>query len=117
MSSTKRKRPNQSSKRKSCQKAPSNIKRRLHGGSEVFPASIDDDIGSALSLAFAIELMGLGLESLCDDYSNAIIDVTRALIEHLNAAKAASRSLREESREAQRAMPPASISSNIGADI
>ena len=116
MSPTRPERPNQPLKRKSFLKVPRNAKRRPLGASEEFSASIDDDIGSALSLAFAIELMGFGLESLGDDYSNALINVTRSLIEHLNAAKAACRSLRDDSRKARRGMSPVSTSSEIGAD-
>jgi len=62
-------------------------------------SSLDDEIGSALSLAFAIELMGFGWESFGDDYSKALLNVSRLLIEHLNAAKEACRALREEHRK------------------
>ena len=63
--------------------------------------SIDDEIGSALALAFAIELMGFGFDSLGDDYSKALITVTQSLIEHLSNAKASCGAMREEVRKAR----------------
>ena len=95
MSPTRRGRANQSLKRKPSRKSSHNARPEAHATSKGL-AKIDDDIGSALSLAFAIELMGFGQEKLGDDYSKALIAVTQSLIGHLNAAKAACRSVRSE---------------------
>lgn len=99
MSPTRRGRANQSSKRRPSRKSSQNARPEAHATSGRL-AKIDDDIGSALSLAFAIELMGFGQEKLGDDYSKALIAVTQSLIGHLNAAKAACRSVRGEKHPA-----------------
>lgn len=97
MSPIRRKQANQPSRRNPFPKQPRNSKQETRAASlKALPASIDDDLGSALSLALAIELMGFGLGSLGDDYSKALIAVTHLLIGHLNAAKAACRSMWSE---------------------
>ena len=73
-------------------------------------SSVDDDLGTALALAFSIELMGFGWESFGDDYSKGILTVTRLLIEHLSRAKATYSALREQERKGQTAEPSATTS-------
>ena len=94
-------RTNQPPKRQSSKERRRNAKNRLPAPSPMHSSSIDDEIGSALALAFAIELMGFGLGNLGDDYSNALITVTQSLIEHLNTAKASCSAMREEVRKAR----------------
>ena len=52
-------------------------------------ADIDDALGSARAFAMALELMGLGMRTLEDDYSGALVTVTESVLKHLDSAKAA----------------------------
>ena len=52
-------------------------------------AEIDDALGSARAFAMALELMGLGMRTLEDDYSGALVTVTESVLKHLDSAKAA----------------------------
>ena len=101
MPPSRRERANQPPKRQSFKKRPNDSKDRPPPPSLKHSSSIDDEIGSAIALAFAIELMGFGLGSLGDDYSKALITVTQQLIEHLNNAKASCGAMREEVRKAR----------------
>jgi hypothetical protein len=49
-------------------------------------AEIDDALGSARAFAMALELMGLGMRALEDDYDRALITVTEAVLKHLDCA-------------------------------
>jgi hypothetical protein len=55
----------------------------------VLVAEIDDALGAARAFAMALELMGLGMRTLEDDYSGAIVTVTEAVLRHLDSAKVA----------------------------
>jgi hypothetical protein len=52
-------------------------------------AEIDDALGSARAFAMALELMGLGMRTLEDDYSGALVTVTEAVLRHLDSARGA----------------------------
>jgi hypothetical protein len=54
-----------------------------------FVAEIDDALGSAKAFGRALELMGLGMRALEDDYSGALITVTESVLRHLESAKTA----------------------------
>jgi hypothetical protein len=56
-------------------------------------ADIDDALGSARAFAMALELMGLGMRALEDDYSSALVTVTESVLKHLDSAKAACASI------------------------
>lgn len=102
-----REQTNQPPKRQSSKERPSDAKDVPPAAPQKHSSSIDDEIGSAIALAFAIELMGFGLDSLGDDYSKALITVTQQLIEHLNNAKASCSAIREEVRKARAGAAPA----------
>ena len=102
-----REQANQPPKRQSSKERPSDAKDVPPAAPLKHSSSIDDEIGSAIALAFAIELMGFGLDSLGDDYSKALITVTQQLIEHLNNAKASCSAMREEVRKARAGTAPA----------
>jgi hypothetical protein len=97
---------NQPPKRQSSKERSSDAKDVPPAAPQKHSSSIDDEIGSAIALAFAIELMGFGLDSLGDDYSKALITVTQQLIEHLNNAKASCSAMREEVRKARAGTAP-----------
>jgi len=107
MPPSRREQTNQPPKRQSSKERHSDAKDVPHDASLKHSSSIDDEIGSAIALAFAIELMGFGLDSLGDDYSKALITVTQQLIEHLNNAKASCSAMREEVRKARAGTVPA----------
>lgn len=117
MAPSRRERANQAPKRQSSEEGRHNAKHRPPAPSLRHSSSIDDEIGSALALAFTIELMGFGLGSLGDDYSNALITVTKSLIEHLNNAKASCSAMREEMRKARAGTAPATGESRSREDI
>jgi hypothetical protein len=102
-----REQTNQPPKRQSSEERPCDAKDVPPAAPLKYSSSIDDEIGSAIALAFAIELMGFGLDSLGDDYSKALITVTQQLIEHLNNAKASCSAMREEVRKARAGTTPA----------
>ena len=52
-------------------------------------AEIEDALGSAKAFAMALELMGLGMRALEDDYSSALITVTESVLRHLASAREA----------------------------
>jgi len=52
-------------------------------------ADIEDALGSARAFGRALELMGLGMRALEDDYSGALITVTESVLRHLDSAKTA----------------------------
>jgi hypothetical protein len=52
-------------------------------------SEIEDALGSAKAFGRALELMGLGMRALEDDYSGALITVTSSVLKHLESAKAA----------------------------
>ena len=101
-----REQTNQPPKRQSSKERPGDAKDVPPAASLKHSSSIDDEIGSAIALAFAIELMGFGLDSLGDDYSKALITVTQQLIEHLNNAKASCSAMRENVRKARAGTAP-----------
>jgi len=107
MPPSRRERANQPPKHQSSKERPRDAKDVPPAASLKHSSSIDDEIGSAIALAFAIELMGFGLDSLGDDYSKALITVTQQLIEHLNNAKASCSAMREEVRKARAGTAPA----------
>jgi len=73
--------PKQSKRSKKSNQRPDNI--------AALVAEIDDALGSAKAFGRALELMGLGMRALEDDYSSALITVTEAVLRHLESAKAA----------------------------
>lgn len=107
MPPVKREGPNQRRKNRSPAKtrsdreAPGN-----HSTSTNLSSSIDDDLGTALALAFSIELMGFGWGTFGDDYSKSLITVTRLLIDHLNRARSTCDAMREQAREAREGGAP-----------
>ena len=107
MPPSRREQTNQPPKSRSSKEVPPDAKDVPPTPSLKHSSSIDDEIGSAIALAFAIELMGFGLGSLGDDYSKALITVTQQLIEHLNNAKASCSAMREEVRKARAGTAPA----------
>jgi hypothetical protein len=52
-------------------------------------AEIEDALGSARAFAMALELKGLGLRALEDDYSGALVTVTEAVLRHIESARGA----------------------------
>jgi hypothetical protein len=52
-------------------------------------AEIEDALGSAKTFGRALELMGLGMRALGDDYRGALITVTEAVLGHIESARAA----------------------------
>lgn len=90
MAPVRREGPNQHETRVSQAKSPAgSSKTALPPAAVRLAASIEDDLGGAIALAFSIELMGFGLSTLGDDYSRALITVTQSLIERLGRAKSA----------------------------
>ena len=51
-------------------------------------AEIEDALGAAKTFGRSLELMGLGLRAIEDDYSGALVAVTVAVLGHLDNAKA-----------------------------
>ena len=108
MPPVKREQANQHRKRSSPAKARrARAKLDFHTAPARLSSSIDDELGTALALAFSIELMGFGWESFGDDYSKALLTITRLLIEHLGRAKSAYSAMREQERkDSQSGTPP-----------
>lgn len=102
MPPVKREQPNQrrksrpSTRRRSGRETPGN-----HTTSLNLSSAIEDDLGTAIALAYSIELMGFGWGTFGDDYSKSLITVTRLLIDQLNQAKASCNALCERERKAR----------------
>ncbi len=82
-------------------------------------AEIDDALGSARAFAMALELMGLGMRALEDDYSGALVTVTEAVLRHLDSAKGGlhEHPRRGRRREPSRAKQPTKMDAHIGARL
>ena len=50
-------------------------------------AELEDALGAARAFAMALELMGLGLRELGDDYAPALVSVSEAVLKHLDTAR------------------------------
>jgi len=53
----------------------------------VLVAELEDALGTARAFALALELMGLGLRELGDDYCPALVSVSEAVLKHLDSAR------------------------------
>lgn len=100
MPPVKRERPNQRRKRRpstNTRLGPSGH----HAASLNLSSAIEDDLGTAIALAYSIELMGFGLGTFGEDYSKSLLAVTRLLIDQLNKARASCNALCERERKAR----------------
>lgn len=74
-----------------------NHKAKPRGAGETRPSTddiaslvteIEDTLGSARAFGRALELMGLGMRALEDDYSGALVTVTETVLRHIDGARA-----------------------------